>query len=57
MANAAKYTIRYNTTGQKTIGGLQTGKTYYVRVRAYKLIDGVKYYGKYSSIRSVKIHS
>ncbi len=30
------------------------GNTYYVRVRAYKTVDGKKYYGSYSSVKSIK---
>lgn len=29
-------------------------KKYYFKVRAYRLVDGKKYYGKYSSIKAVK---
>ena len=34
--------------------GLQTGKTYYYKVRAYRLVNGSKVYGKYSSYASAK---
>ena len=37
-----------------TITGLKTGKTYFVRVRAYKVIDGKTYYGEWSASKSVK---
>ena len=30
------------------------GKTYYVRVRAYKTVNGTKYYGAWSSVKSIK---
>ncbi|MGN0522802.1 MAG: fibronectin type III domain-containing protein [Eubacterium sp.] len=30
------------------------GKTYYVRVRAYKTVNGKKYYGAWSSVKSIK---
>jgi hypothetical protein len=48
----------------KTVSGISktsyTGKnftknkTYYVRVRAYKTVDGTKYYGSWSKVKSVK---
>lgn len=46
-----------NTTSLlKTISGLQKGKTYYVKVRAYKLdSQNNKVYGSYSAQKSVKI--
>lgn len=34
---------------------LKKKKTYFVRVRAYKLVDGKKVYGKWSAVRKVKI--
>lgn len=37
------------------IGSLTKGKTYYFKVRAYKTVNGTKYYGAYSSVKSVKI--
>lgn len=39
----------------KTISGLKEGKTYYVKVRAYKKVGSKKYYGSWSSIKKVKI--
>ena len=39
-----------------TISKLKKGKTYYVRIRAYKVDSiGKKVYGKYSSVKKVKI--
>ena len=38
-----------------TIKKLKKKKTYFVRVRAYKVVDGKKVYGKWSSIKKVKI--
>ncbi len=39
-----------------TISKLKKGKTYYVRIRAYKMDStGKKVYGKYSSVKKVKI--
>ena len=38
-----------------TIKKLKKRKTYYVRVRAYKYVNGKKVYGKWSSIKKIKI--
>ncbi len=38
-----------------TIKRLKKGKTYYVRARAYALDGGKKVYGKWSSIKKIKI--
>ncbi len=39
----------------KTISGLTKGKTYYVKVRTYKTVNGTKYYSGYSAVKKVKI--
>ena len=39
----------------KTIKKLKKGKTYYVKVRSYKTVNGVKYYGAYSAVKKVKV--
>ena len=38
-----------------TVKNLKKKQTYYFRVRAYKLVDGVKKYGKWSAVKKVKI--
>ena len=38
----------------KTIKSLKKGKTYYVKVRAYKTVSGTKYYSAYSAVKKVK---
>ena len=38
----------------KTISGLKKG-TYYVKVRTYKTVKGVKYYSGYSTVKKVKV--
>lgn len=40
---------------KKTYSGLKKKKTYYVRIRAYKNVNGGKKYGKWSSKKSVVI--
>lgn len=37
-----------------TIDGLVNGKTYYVKMRAYRMVKDVKYYGAYSDVVEVK---
>ena len=38
----------------KTIKGLKSKKTYYARVRAYKIVVKTKYFGAWSAVKSVK---
>ncbi|MCD7843098.1 MAG: Ig-like domain-containing protein [Clostridiales bacterium] len=70
-AKASGYQIQYSTsssfssyetvsvskasTVSRTISSLTGGKTYYVRVRAYKTVSGTKYYSAWSSKKSVKV--
>lgn len=42
-------------TVKKTIAKLKKGKTYYVKVRAFKKVGGKKYYSAWSATKSVKI--
>lgn len=49
--NTTLYTVKKN---KKTIKGLVYKKSYYVRVRAYKLKKGKKKYGSWSSIKKIK---
>jgi uncharacterized protein YjdB len=48
-----KYTT--TTSLSKTISGLTSKKTYQIKVRAYKTIDGKTQYGAFSSIKTVKV--
>ena len=43
------------STVSKVIGSLTKGKTYYVRVRTYKTVDGAKFWSTWSASKSVKI--
>lgn len=48
---------KYKTTKKTayTLKKLGRKKSYYVNVRAYKIIDGRKYYGSYSSYKKIKV--
>ncbi|MDO5409489.1 MAG: fibronectin type III domain-containing protein [Lachnospiraceae bacterium] len=47
-------TIKKQSTVSMTITGLDGGKTYYVKIRGYKTVKDVKYYGSWSSTKSNK---
>ena len=53
--NVKKVTVSGGSTVSKKVTGLSKGKTYYVRVRAYKTVNGVKVYGAYSGVKKVKL--
>lgn len=48
-------TITKGSTTSKTVKKLQPKKKYYVRVRAYKMSNGSKVYGKWSESKAVRI--
>ena len=55
FSNARKVTVSGTKNVSKTVSGLKTGKTYYVKVRAYKqTTGGSKIYGAYSTVKSCK---
>ena len=43
------------TTNKTTLKKLTSGKKYYVRVKAYKTVNGEKVYGSASSVKTVKV--
>lgn len=53
MAGSKTVTAGKNATSKK-ISGLKAGTKYYVQVRAYKTVDGKKYYSDWSAKKSVK---
>ena len=68
LTNVSGYQIQYATNKKfkkaksktvkstsVTLKKLKKKKTYFVRVRAYKLANGKKVYGKWSSVKKVKI--
>ena len=55
FSNYKSVTISDPATVSKTISSLTSGKTYYVKVRAYKTVSSTKYYSPWSSVKSVKV--
>jgi len=53
--NVEKFTVKGRSSTSKTIKELKKGKTYYVKVRAYKTVNGTKLYGAYSTSKKVKL--
>ena len=51
---AKKVTVKKDSTTKKTFKKLRSKKKYYVRVRAYKTINGKKVYSSWSSKKSIK---
>ena len=54
MAGAKIVTVKSNTATSKKISKLKAKKKYYVQVRTYKTVKGVKYYSSWSKVKSVK---
>lgn len=48
-------TVTKSSTVKYTNTNLTKGKTYYYKVRTYTKIDGKIYYGKYSTVKNVKV--
>ncbi len=48
-------TLTKNSKTSTTISKLTKKKTYYVRIRTYKTVSGVKYYSSWSSYKKIKI--
>jgi len=47
-------TIKGSSATSKKITGLKSRKTYYVRIRTYKTVNGKKYYSSWSSAKPVR---
>ena len=52
--NVKKVTVAGYTKVSKKVTGLLGARTYYVRVRTYKTVDGTKYYSDWSAVKTVK---
>lgn len=51
-----KYNLIGNTSDKSfKVDNLERNKTYYVKVRAYRTVDGKNIYGSYSDIKSIKL--
>ena len=48
-------TVSGRNTLSKVLTGLRKGRTYYLKVRTYKIVSGEKYYSAWSSAKSVKV--
>lgn len=48
------YWLSGNSAVSKSVTGLAKGQSYYLRVRAYRTMNGVNYYGAWSAAKSVK---
>jgi len=51
--NVKKTFVKQNKTSVK-ISGLKTKKTYYVKIRTYKTVNGIKIYSDWSKVKQVK---
>lgn len=66
VAGSVKYQVAYRIKGSskyryartsltsKTITRLKARKYYYIKVRAYKTVSGINYYGSFSTLKRVK---
>ncbi len=52
FSSSTKLYITKNSTVSKQITGLTKGKYYYVRVRSYKTVNGVKYYSEWTTYKT-----
>lgn len=50
-----KVAVKKNRITSKNLRNLKKGRVYYIRVRAYRVIDGKKAYGPYSKIKRVSV--
>ena len=54
FSSAKTKTITKNSTTSTTLTGLSAKKTYYVRVRTYKTVNGKKVYSGWSTVKTAK---
>lgn len=53
--NVKSKLVTKNKTTKATLTKLKKGQKYYVKVRAYKTMDGKKVYGAFSAVKTVKV--
>lgn len=53
FSGAKKTVITSNKTDKITVSKLSGNKKYYVRVRTYTTVNGIKYYGAWSAVKTV----
>ena len=53
--NVRNVYVTSGTSSSKTVTNLIKGKKYYVKVRAYKTVNGNRVYGLYSASKTVKL--
>ena len=53
-SGSSKFKLKTTKSLTKTISKLKRKKTYKIKVRAYKIIDGKKVYGEWSKVKKVK---
>lgn len=49
-----KYVTAKNSSSYRQVKSLKAGRRYYIKVRTYTVSKGVKYYSKWSAVKSVK---
>lgn len=54
MSKAKTVTVKSTTAKAKTIKKLKAKKTYYVQIRTYKIVKGVKHYSGWSKAKKVR---
>ena len=54
FATKKSATVTGTATVSKNLSKLTSGKTYYVKIRCYKVVGGTKYYSSYSAVKSLK---
>lgn len=54
MLNNKRITVKKSSAGKVTFKKLKSKKNYFVRVRAFKNINGERVYGKYSAVTKIK---
>ena len=54
FSDARTATVTSKTTYSKALSGLESGVTYYIRIRSYHMFDNMKYYGGWSSVMTAE---